>query len=404
MVDALLSKRLIEMPSSPIRKLAHHAVEAKKKGWKVYHLNIGDPDIKTPQVMINVLKNWDRNPISYDHSQGNSEFLLALKKYYQQIGFKFIETKDIQVTTGGSEAISMAMFAVCNPGDEVLTFEPLYTNYNSYAKITDIKLKALPTFSETGFHLPKESVIKNAITKKTKAILICNPNNPTGTVYTNNEIEMLVKIAKQKGLFILSDEVYREYTYDGRKHISLLGFMQKLPEQIIVLDSMSKRYSLCGARLGTLVSLNSKLMSGVLAIAQGRLSSGLIDQVLASKINNIPKSYLQKVHHEYERRRNVLYDGLSNIPGVFLPKPEGAFYSIVRLPIDNSEDFCKWLLTDFRHNNETVMISPAAGFYATSGKGKNEVRIAYVLNIPSLKKCVKLLELALDQYNSMRIN
>ncbi len=403
MVKSTLSKRLTEMPSSPIRKLVPFAVEAKKKGVKVYHLNIGDPDIKTPQVMINVLKNWDRNPIGYDQSQGNPEFLEALKKYYHRIGFNFIETKDIQVTTGGSEAISMAMLAVGNPGDEVLTFEPFYTNYNSYAKITGIKLKAIPTYSETGFHLPKESVIKNAITNKTKAILICNPNNPTGTVYTKEEIEMLVKIAKQKGLFILSDEVYREYTYDSRKHISLLAFMNKLPDQIIVLDSMSKRYSLCGARLGTLVSLNSKLMSGVLAIAQGRLSSGLIDQILASKINKIPNSYLQKVHHEYEKRRNVLYDGLKSIPGLFLPKPEGAFYSIVKFPIENSEEFCRWLLTDFRYNNETVMLAPASGFYATPGKGKNEVRIAYVLNVASLKKCVKLIRLALNQYNAKKV-
>ncbi len=387
---------------------------AKKEGVHVYHLNIGDPDIKTPEVMLDVLRHWDKNPIGYDQSQGNPDFLEAMKTYYHRLGFTFLETTNIQVTNGGSEAISMAMFAVCNPGDEVLTFEPLYTNYNSYAVVNGVTLKGILTSSETGFHLPDRSVIEAAITEKTKAILICNPNNPTGTVYTKDEIEMLVTIAKEKGLFVLSDEVYREYTYDGKKHVSLFSYMQEIPEQAIVLDSMSKRYSLCGVRLGMLVTLHKDILSGVLAIAQGRLSSGLVDQAIAAKLTEVPDSYMQDVHEEYDKRRNVLYEGLKSIPGVVIPKPEGAFYTIVGLPVDDAEDFCKWLLTDFRDPStssprqgsgqagqlETVMIAPAAGFYATPGMGKNEVRIAYVLNTASIVRCVELLRKALDAYAS----
>lgn len=398
MISISVSSRLMNVPSSPIRKLVPYAVEAKKQGVHVYHVNIGDPDIKTPDVMLNVLKTWDKNPIGYDQSQGNPVFLEALKTYYHRLGFSFLETKHIQVTTGGSEAISMALFAVANPGDEILTFEPLYTNYNSYAVVNGVTLRAIRTLASTGFHLPDRKTIEAAITEKTRAILLCNPNNPTGTVYTKEEIELLVSIAKDRGLFLLSDEVYREYVYDGRKHISLLAYMQDLPEQIIVLDSMSKRYSLCGARLGALITLNADILAGVLAIAQGRLSSGLVDQLVAAKLTEVPDSYLEEVHEEYDKRRNVLYDGLRKIPGVVIPKPEGAFYTIVGLPVQNAEAFCIWLLTDFRDNNETVMIAPAAGFYATPGMGQNEVRIAYVLNADAMNRVVEILKKALIAY------
>lgn len=388
------SLRLQKVPASPIRNLVPYAVAAKKAGVHVYHLNIGDPDIKTPQVMIDVLKNWNINPIGYDLSQGNTKFLDAMSSYYQKLGFT-IKPEHIQVTNGGSEAIAMAMFAVANPGDEILTFEPLYTNYNSYAVVTGVSLKAITTNADTGFHLPKkETIIKN-ITKKTRAILICNPNNPTGTVYTKEEIEMLVEIAKEKDLFLLSDEVYREYVYDGKQHESMLSHMN---QQTIVLDSMSKRYSVCGIRVGTLVTLNKEISDGVLRIAQSRLSTGLIDQLVAAKLVDVPDSYMEEVHVEYTNRRDVLYEGLKNIPGVVIPKPEGAFYTIVGLPVEDTQDFCKWLLTDFRDNNETLMIAPAAGFYATSGMGKNEVRIAYVLNTDAIKRCVELLRIALEQY------
>ena len=406
----MISKRLQSVPASPIRKLVPYAMQAKNQGVKVYHLNIGDPDIKTPDVMLEVLTNWKDNPLRYGQSQGEVKFLNALKIYYNRLGFDFIDTAHIQITVGGSEAISMAMFATCQAGDEILTFEPLYTNYNSYAAINDVTLKAILTTTDTGFHLPSKDVIVQAITDKTKAILLCNPNNPTGTVYTKEEIEMLISIAKEHNLFILSDEVYREYVYDGRVHVSLLSYMKELPEHIIVLDSMSKRYSLCGVRLGNLVTLNKEILAGTLAMAQGRLSAGFVDQEIAAKLVDVPQSYLDEVHAEYVKRRDVLYEGLRKIKGVIIPKPEGAFYTIVGLPVDDAEKFAIWLLTDFRDPSassgqaETLMLAPAAGFYTStplstgSTKGKNEVRIAYVLNTTAISRCVELLKIALDVY------
>jgi aspartate aminotransferase len=396
-----ISTRLSQIPASPIRKLAPFAAVAKKRGVNVYHLNIGDPDILTPDVMLDVLHGWKVNPIKYGQSQGEPEFLEALCLYYHGIGYSFIETQHIQVTSGGSEAISMAMFAVANPGDEILTFEPLYTNYNSYAAINGITLVAIPTTIESGFHLPAISEIEKLITKKTRAILFCNPNNPTGTVYTKEEVEMLVDLAKKYRLYLLSDEVYREFTYDGRRHISLFTYMRDIPTQAIVLDSMSKRYSACGLRLGALISLNSQIMAGVLRIAQGRLSAGFVDQHSAATLMNVSRKYFSDVHTEYEKRRDELYEGLKQIPGVTLPKPEGAFYTIVDLPVKDAEHFCEWLLMDFRDHNETVMLAPAAGFYATKGKGTNEVRIAYVLNTKDLKRCIELLSIALKVYNKV---
>ncbi len=394
----MISNRLKLVPASPIRKLVPFAVEAKKRGVKVYHLNIGDPDVKTPEVMLKVLREWKENPIRYGQSQGEPIFLEALRDYYHRLGFNFIDIPAIQVTSGGSEAISLAMFSVSEPGDEIIVFEPLYTNYNTYAIVNGVKLVPVRTKPENGFHLPDAGTIEKKITKKTKAILFCSPGNPTGTVYTKNEIEMLVSIAKKYNLFLLSDEVYREYVYDGLSQTSLFSYMQKIPKLAIVLDSMSKRYSLCGARLGTLVSLNADLMAGVLRIAQGRLSAGFIDQTLAAKITAVPASYLSQVNKEYEKRRNVLYDGLKKIPGIVIPKPEGAFYTIVGLPVADAEDYCKWLLTDFSDHGETVMLAPAAGFYATPGLGKNEVRIAYVLNVKALTRCVELIRLSLQKY------
>lgn len=410
---AKLASRLALVPPSPIRKLVPFAQAAKKDGVKVYHLNIGDPDIKTPDEMIAILRNWDKNPISYELSQGSTKFLESLRWYYHSLGFDFIETNNIQVTNGGSEAISMALFAVCEPGDEIIVFEPFYANYNSYAALNDVHIHAITTTIESGFHLPTKDVIEKAINSNTKAILFCNPNNPTGTVYTKEEIEMLVEIASKHGLFLLSDEVYREYTYDGKTQVSLFSYMEKIPDQAVVLDSMSKRYSLCGARLGALVSLNPDLLSGVLRIAQGRLSSGFIDQAMASELVRVPDQYIKDVQKEYELRRDVLFDGLQNIPGVVVCKPEGAFYVIVGLPVEDSEAFCQWLLTDFRDPSasslrkgsgqagqaETIMIAPAGGFYATEGKGKNEVRIAYVLNVQDLKRSIDLLRIALDLYS-----
>lgn len=394
-----VSTRLLNVPASPIRKLVPFSQAAKKEGVKVYHLNIGDPDIETPKPMMDVLKNWTINPIGYSLSQGEPAFLESLKAYYHSIGANFVDFSNLQVTSGGSEAISMALFAICEPGDEVIVFEPFYANYNTYAVVNGVTLVPIRTSISDGFHLPKQDTIEKQVTKKTKAMLICSPNNPTGTVYTKAEMDMLVAIAKKYGLFLLSDEVYREYAYDGKKQTSLFSYMQEIPDQAIVLDSMSKRYNLCGVRLGVLISLNSEVMAGTLRMAQGRLSSGIVDQYIAAKLTDVSDDWMDKTHAEWEKRRDVLYEGLKKIPGVTIPKPEGAFYSIVGLPVSDSEDFCKWLLTDFRDNNETVMIAPAAGFYATAGLGKNEVRVAYVLNTKDLSRCIELLALALKKFN-----
>lgn len=393
-----VSERLSKVPASPIRKLVPFADAAKKEGVAVYHLNIGDPDIKTPDVMVDVLRNWERNPIGYANSKGEAELLESLKRYYHGAGFPFIEVKDIQVTVGGSEAISWAMYATCEPGDEIIVFEPFYTNYNTYAVVNGVKLVPVLTTAENGFHMPPKADIEKKITSRTKAILICTPNNPTGTVYTKEEMDMLVTLVKERGLFLLSDEVYREYAYDGAKQTSLLSYMREIPKQAIMLDSLSKRYSACGLRIGTLVSLNADLMAGVLRIGQGRLSAGLIDQAVAAKLTDVPDTYMREVYDEYAKRRDVLYEGLKSVPGVVIPKPEGAFYTIVGLPVEDAEHFCQWLLTDFRDNNETVMVAPAAGFYATPGRGKKEVRIAYVLNTDAIARSIEILRKALAAY------
>lgn len=398
MKNIKVSDRLLLVPASPIRKLVPYATEAKKKGVHVFHLNIGDPDIKTPEVMIDVLKNWSDNPIAYGQSQGQPKFIESLVIYYNKLRYSFIKNNHVQVTTGGSEAISMIFFAVCQPGEEVIAFEPYYANYNSYSTINGVKIVPVLTKGETGFHLPDRKEIEKKINKKTRAILICNPSNPTGTVYTREEMEMLVSICVKNNLFLISDEVYREFVYDQKKHVSILEYMDKYPDKMVLLDSLSKRYSLCGARLGMIVSLNKDLMDGVLRIAQGRLSSGYIDQAMAEKLTEVDDSYFKEVHKEYQTRRDVLYKGLKSIPGVYLEKPEGAFYTIVKLPVKDSEDFCQWLLTDFRHNNATVMVAPAAGFYGTPGMGKNEVRIAYVLNVQDLEKAIEIIALALVEY------
>lgn len=393
-----VSNRLQKVPASPIRKLVPFANEAKRQGVKVYHLNIGDPDIKTPQVMIDVLKKWDQNPIPYGQSQGELKFLDSLTAYYNKLGYEFIDPKNIQVTTGGSEAISMAFFATCEVGDEVIVFEPFYTNYNSYAMVNQVKLVPVRTYGKDGFHLPEAKEIEKKITSKTRAILICNPSNPTGTVYSKKEMDILVEIAERKNLFLISDEVYREFVYDGKKHVSILDYMKRIPEKAVLLDSLSKRYSLCGARLGMMVSLNEDLMSGVLRVAQGRLSSGFVDQKVAEKLTEVTPDYFEQVKKEYQRRRDVLYDGLSKIKGVFLEKPEGAFYAVVKLPVTDANDFCQWLLTKYRYKQSTVMLAPAAGFYASPGLGKDEVRIAYVLNVEDLKRSIEILTHALVEY------
>jgi aspartate aminotransferase len=388
------------MPVSAVRKLAPYAARAKESGAKVYHLNIGDPDVRTPDVMIDVLHTWSANPIRYAQSQGDPAFLDALVTYYRGLGFGFVEAGDIVATVGGSEAIVMALFGVCAPGDEVIVFEPFYSNYASLAALCDVQFVAVPAGVETGFHLPDRADIEARITDRTRAILFCTPGNPTGTVFTREEMRMLADIARDRNLYLISDEVYREYVFEGAPpHTSVLEFMQEMPDRIVMLDSLSKRYSLCGARLGVFLSKNEDLMKGVVKIAQSRLSGGTIDQAIGAKLTDVPALFIDEVRGEYQKRRDVVYEGLSSIPGVTMARPEGAFYSMVSLPVDDAEAFCIWLLESYRSEaNETVMLAPGAGFYATPGKGRNEVRIAYVLNTDDLSRCVDILADAIERY------
>jgi aspartate aminotransferase len=397
-----VSNRLAALPVSAIRKLTPYAAEAKAKGVKVYHLNIGDPDVKTPDVMLDVLKTWNQNPIRYAQSQGEPEFVNALLWYYHRLGHKFVQRSNIIATVGGSEACVMALFAVANPGEEVLVFEPFYSNYATCAAIMGVKLVPVPTSIENGFHLPDRQAIESRISPKTRALLFCTPGNPTGSVYTREEMDLLVSVAKDHDLFLISDEVYREYVFGGREHVSILSYMEQIPEQAIMVDSLSKRYSLCGARLGVFLTLNEAMIKGVTRMAQARLSGGLIDQFVGMQLTHVPDAYIEAVQVEYQKRRDVLYAGLNSIPGVTMARPEGAFYSMVGLPVKDSDDFCLWLLSEYRSNNETVMLAPGSGFYATPGKGTNEVRVAYVLNTRDLNRCVELVRDALNVYQQTR--
>ena len=393
-----VSNRLVTMPVSAVRKLSPYAKAAKADGVKIYHLNIGDPDIPTPQPIMDALHSFDINPIRYADSHGEPVFLQALESYYHNLGASSVNESQIVITVGGSEAVVMSFFATCQEGDEVLVFEPFYSNYASCAALAGVTLVSVATTIENGFHLPEKEVIEEKINPKTKAMLICSPSNPTGTVYSKEEMQLLVDIAKQHSLFLISDEVYREFVYDGKEQISLLSFMQQIPEHAIILDSLSKRYNLCGARLGIFMSLNADLVAGVIKIAQSRLSAGIIEQIIAAKISELPASYMFDMIAEYKKRRDVLYEELQKIPGVFLTKPEGAFYTMVSLPVEDAEQFCIYLLQEFRIHNETVMLAPGAGFYETTETGKNQVRIAYVLNAGDLKKSVEILRAALEEY------
>jgi aspartate aminotransferase len=392
-----VSERLSSLPVSSVRKLTPYAQEAKAKGVKILHLNIGDPDIKTPDAMINVLKNWTINPIRYAQSNGEPKFIKAMLKYYSKLGYKNLSEREVIATVGGSEAVNLAFYAVASPGEEILVFEPYYSNYASCAHFTGINLVAVLAGSETNFHLPKAEEIEKRITKNTRAILYCSPGNPTGAVFERKEVEMLVRISKKYNLFLISDEVYREYIFEG-KHTSILDFIDKIPDRAVLLDSLSKRYSLCGARLGVIISKNEELIKGVIKLAQARLSGGLIDQEMASVMNEVPGAYINNVRKEYKKRRDVLFKGLTSIPGVEMAKPEGAFYSMVKLPVESAEEFAIFLLEKFRINNETVMLAPGAGFYKTPGKGRDEARIAYVLNCEDLKRAINIIKLGLEQY------
>ena len=389
------------MPSSPIRKLVPFADIAKKAGRKIYHLNIGQPDIETPQIMLDAIRNADIKVLEYSHSAGFEPYRKKLANYYK--GFDInIDANDIIITTGGSEAIQIAMMTCFNAGDEIIIPEPFYANYNGFSVAADVVVKPVKSVIETGFALPPISEFEKLITPKTKGIMICNPGNPTGYLYSRKELESLKELVIKYDLFLLSDEVYREFCYDGKEYVSVMH-LQGIDNNVILLDSISKRYSACGARIGALISKNKEVMTTAMKFAQARLSPPTFGQIGAEAALNTPKEYFDKVQKEYVERRDFVIEALNKIEGVFCPKPSGAFYCIARLPIDNSDKFCQWLLESFEFDGETVMLAPASGFYSTPGSGTNEVRLAYVLKKEDLKKAMICLEKALKVYPGRKL-
>ena len=395
-----ISERGRKMPASPIRKLMPLADEAKRRGVKVHHLNIGQPDLETPPAMRAKLAQAP-SVFAYTPSAGTTECLDTLREYYRRLGIT-LEADQIIATTGGSEAILFAFVACANEGDEALVVEPFYTNYTAFATMAGVRLVPLRARGEDGFHLPPVEEWRRALTPRTRLVLLCNPGNPTGTVYRRDELEATLAFCRENGLFLVADEVYRELVYDGRSATSALS----LPggdEATIVVDSLSKRYSACGIRLGCLVTRNQGVYTAALRMAQGRLSPPGLAQLVALGANDLGPDYAKGIVREYQARRDVLFEGLSRIPGVFLRKPEGAFYFVARLPIDDGEDFASWLLTDYAHEGATVMVAPAEGFYATPGLGKDEVRIAYVLNKRDLEASVRILAHAIPTYQEVQV-
>ncbi len=391
-----LSKKAQAMPASPIRKLVPFADAAKKRGIKVYHLNIGQPDIESPKEALDAVKNNQLKVVAYAKSGGNDSLREGLVGYYKGIGID-LEPADINITNGGSEALQIALSVTCDPDDEVIVFEPFYTNYNSFALQNDVKLVPITTHIEDGFALPPMSEVEKHITPKTKGVVICNPGNPTGCLYTKKALLELGEIAKKHQLFIYADEVYREFCYTDEPHFSCMH-IPGLEQNVILLDSVSKRYSLCGARIGYLVSRNKEVMAAVMRYAQARLCSPSYGQIAAEGALDAPASYFKAVRDEYIHRRDVLIDGLQKMPGVIAPRPMGAFYAAAQLPVDDAEKFAKWLLEEFNYNGETVMVAPMAGFYATKGLGTNQIRLAYVLKEEDLKHALVCLEKALETY------
>ncbi len=386
-----------QMPESPIRKLVPYAEIAKKKGHKVYHLNIGQPDIKTPEVALQAVKNADICVLEYSHSAGFESYRNKLSQYYQNQGLP-LESQDIIITTGGSEALLFAMGSTMDTGDEIIIPEPFYANYNGFSTASGVKVVPVISGIETGFALPPIEAFEKLITPKTKAILICNPGNPTGYLYSQEEILKLAEIVKKHDLFLIADEVYREFTYDGDKHFSVMN-VPGLEDHAIMIDSVSKRYSMCGARIGCIVSKNKEVMATTMKFAQARLSPPTFAQIASEAALETPQSYFDDVISEYKDRRDTLIEELNKIEGVVVAKPKGAFYCIAKLPIDNADAFAQWLLESYDLNGETVMVAPAAGFYSTPNVGLDEVRIAYVLKKEDLIKSVQILKTAIAAYN-----
>lgn len=384
------------MPASPIRKLTPYADQAKADGKKVYHLNIGQPDIETPEGMLNAIKNIDFKVWAYTASEGTLAYRKKLMEYYNKLGYG-ITPENILVTTGGSEAITIAMMSCLDPGDEVIIPEPFYANYNGFACQSDIVVKPILSYIENGFALPPISEFEKLITPKTKAIFICSPNNPTGYLYSREELEALRELVLKHDLYLFSDEAYREFCYDGRIFTSPMH-LDGLEQNVVVMDTISKRYSACGARLGCLITKNKDIWNTGLKFAQARLSPGMVEQIAGAAAVDTPDSYFEAVNKEYTHRRDTLVSALNKMDGVFCPNPGGAFYVVAQLPIDNADKFCQWILEKFSHENQTVMMAPATGFYSTKGAGENEVRLAYVLNNDDLEKAMICLDEALKIY------
>jgi len=385
-----------QMPASPIRKLAPFADLAKKKGKKVFHLNIGQPDIETPEVMLNAIKNVNFKVWAYTPSEGTASYREKLAGYYTNLGYNLSPT-NILVTNGGSEAITIAMQSCLNPGDEIIIPEPFYANYNGFACTAGIEVKPILSSIESGFALPAISEFEKVISPKTKAIAICSPNNPTGYLYSRKEMEDLKELCLKYDLFLFSDEAYRDFCYDGKEFISPMH-LDGLDQHVVVFDTVSKRYSACGARLGCLITKNKDILDAGLKFAQARLSPPAVAQIAAEAAIDTPKSYFDNVIAEYTKRRNTLVDGLNKIPGVYCPVPGGAFYVVARLPIDHADKFCQWMLEEFSYKNNTVMMAPATGFYSTEGQGEQEVRMAYVLRQEDLVQALECIEKALEVY------
>lgn len=385
-----------QMPASPIRKLVPFAEAALKEGKKIYHLNIGQPDIETPKELLDAIQNFKNTIVEYTHSAGMESYRRKLAEYYSRFDIH-VDYTDIMITTGGSEAIEIAMMTCLNEGDEVIIPEPFYANYNGFATMAGVKVVAVNSPIETGFALPSITQFENAITPRTKALMICNPGNPTGYLYSREELESLRDLVKKHDLYLMSDEVYREFCYDGKEYVSVMH-LKGIEQNVILLDSISKRYSACGARIGALVSKNREVMQTALKFAQARLSPPTFGQIGAQAAIDTPQSYFDRVIKEYVSRRDYVVETLNKMDGVFCPRPSGAFYCIARLPVDDAEKFCQWLLEKFDYKGETVMLAPANGFYSHPSLGKQEVRIAYVLNLNSLKKAMTCLENALAVY------
>lgn len=393
------SKKIQTMDHSPIRKFYKYADEAKKKGKKVYHLNIGQPDIKTPSVFMDAIKSFDKDIIEYMPSQGINDLIAQIRNYYERHDVHF-DNNDIIITHGGSEALTFTLLCITNEGDEVIVPEPYYSNYNIFIKGTGAKIVPITTYAENGFHFADEEEIVRRITKRTKAILLTNPGNPTGTVLTMKEMRMIADIAKQHDIFIISDEVYREFVYDDSP-VTSFGQLPDVTDRVVLIDSISKRFSACGARIGALLTKNQELLDHVMKLCQGRLSCSTLDMIGATELYKLPPSYFDEVKEEYEKRRNIVYDILSKVEGVVCRKPSGAFYLTAKLPVADAEEFLIWMLTSFDVDNETVMFAPVEGFYETPGLGKNEIRIAYVLNEKDLRRAMEILKAGLEKYVSL---